>query len=106
MFESSVSLLDKKGKPWHFINFFEGALEEAGISVWVDESALMPGAAYLKEIGEAIVTCRAFIVLLSDASVKSKYCQVRSLGIVVKRGCKNATLCLVFVSRMVGGYLS
>nr|CAB3250471.1 G patch domain-containing protein 3 [Phallusia mammillata] len=53
----------------------KGTLEKAGVSVWVDESALTPGAVFLREIGEAIVASRLFIVLLSADSVQSKYCQ-------------------------------
>ena len=56
--------------------FFAGALEANDISVWVDESGLTAGAVYLREIGEAIVASKLFIILLSTSSVQSKYCQV------------------------------
>ncbi|XP_078481634.1 uncharacterized protein LOC144742654 [Ciona intestinalis] len=50
-------------------------LEGSGLTVWVDEAALTPGSVFLREIGEAIVASRLFIVLLSGDSVQSKYCQ-------------------------------
>nr|XP_039256889.1 uncharacterized protein LOC120333624 isoform X1 [Styela clava] len=50
-------------------------LEKADITVWVDETGLSPGTSYLREIGEAIVDSYAFLVLLSQDSVQSKYCQ-------------------------------
>ena len=56
--------------------YYLAALEAEGISVWVDENAIAPGTAFLREIGEAIVASRIFIVLLSNDSVQSKYCQV------------------------------
>ena len=52
-----------------------GALIRAGLSVWNDEN-LSPGDVYLRAIGEAIVSSKVFVILLSSTSVKSKYCQV------------------------------
>lgn len=51
------------------------ALEQNGISVWVDVSGLQAGVDFLSKIGEAIIDCKLFLSLLSASSVKSKYVQ-------------------------------
>merc|ERR1712136_103090 len=40
-----------------------------------NDERLVPGDVYLRAIGEAIVSAKTFIILLSSKSVKSKYCQ-------------------------------
>lgn len=64
----------------HFI--LPDLLSSAGLTVWVDETGLAPGAAYLREIGEAILDSLIFLVLLSRDSVVSKYCQVNMSPII------------------------
>ncbi|XP_070573272.1 uncharacterized protein [Ptychodera flava] len=51
------------------------SLESSGVSVWVDEVGLGAGVEFLSKIGQAIVDAKAFLSLLSEKSVKSKYCK-------------------------------
>ncbi len=53
----------------------KGALEEAGIKVWVDEVGLKAGVEFFNKIGQAIVDAKLFLSLLSTKSVISKYCK-------------------------------
>jgi TolB-like protein len=46
-------------------------LASAGLSVWIDRSGLEVSTSWSKEIVQAINECKAFIVLLSQASVES-----------------------------------
>jgi len=46
-------------------------LGSAGLSVWIDQSALAASTSWSAEIVDAITNCRAFIVLLSPNSIES-----------------------------------
>src|SRR5258708_4000767 len=46
-------------------------LASAGLSVWIDQSNLEVSASWSKEIVQAINDCKAFVVLLSPASLES-----------------------------------
>lgn len=50
-------------------------LEKDNISVWVDTTNLGAGVDFLKKIGQAIIECQLFISIVSETSIKSKYCQ-------------------------------
>jgi adenylate cyclase len=46
-------------------------LASAGLSVWIDKSALNAASSWSKEIVQAINECRVFVVLLSPSSLES-----------------------------------
>jgi TolB-like protein/cytochrome c-type biogenesis protein CcmH/NrfG len=46
-------------------------LASAGLSVWIDQSALNAAASWSKEIVQAINGCKVFVVLLSPSSLES-----------------------------------
>ncbi|ELU15118.1 hypothetical protein CAPTEDRAFT_228584 [Capitella teleta] len=50
-------------------------LEQHGISVWVDLTGLTAGVDFLSTIGQAIIESKMFISLLSENTIKSRYCQ-------------------------------
>jgi len=47
-------------------------LSSAGLSVWIDKQGIGAATSWSGEIVDAIDNCRAFIVLLSPSSAKSK----------------------------------
>ncbi|KAI0230421.1 hypothetical protein LSAT2_019216 [Lamellibrachia satsuma] len=51
------------------------SLEANGIRVWVDVTGLKAGVDFLSKIGQAIIDSKMFVCLLSESSIKSKYCQ-------------------------------
>ncbi|XP_067932665.1 uncharacterized protein [Watersipora subatra] len=51
------------------------ALEAHNISVWVDFVGLNAGVDFLNKIGQAIIDSKMFITLLTERTVKSKFCQ-------------------------------
>ncbi|XP_064619973.1 uncharacterized protein LOC135483234 [Lineus longissimus] len=51
------------------------ALEENGISVWVDMVGLKAGVDFLSKIGQAIIDAKVFLSLVTEYSVQSKYCR-------------------------------
>lgn len=46
-------------------------LKRRGISIWIDKEGISGASQWSKEIAEAIVSCKAFLVLLSSDSVRS-----------------------------------
>lgn len=52
---------------------FSRQLEEAGVSIWLDEKQLVPGDSIAGEISRAIDVADAVLILLSDASTKSRW---------------------------------
>lgn len=50
-----------------------GWLERAGLKVWYDATHLSAGAKIASELGEAIVQCRSALVVMSKASVESRW---------------------------------
>ncbi|KAK2177786.1 hypothetical protein NP493_578g02004 [Ridgeia piscesae] len=51
------------------------SLAANGIRVWVDVTGLKAGVDFLSKIGQAIIDSKMFVCLLSESSIKSKYCQ-------------------------------
>src|SRR5882724_1466291 len=47
-------------------------LISAGLSVWIDQSGIDVATSWSAEIFDAIESCKAFIVMLSPASIASK----------------------------------
>lgn len=58
-----------------FMRKIKGALEDSGVTVWVDESDLSAGAEFLSKIGQAIIDAKLFLTILSPTSLDSKYCK-------------------------------
>ncbi|MBI3537854.1 MAG: RDD family protein [Chloroflexi bacterium] len=48
------------------------SLEEYGITAWIDQSAMIAGDAWRRQIVEAIKSCRAFLLILSPHSIASE----------------------------------
>jgi TolB-like protein len=48
-------------------------LKRRGITVWIDKEGIGGATSWSKEIAEAILSCKAFLVLLSNDSVKSEH---------------------------------
>lgn len=57
------------------IYIFPARLEDAGISVWVDSTGLRSGVDFLSKIGQAIIDAKLFVSLVSEKSLKSKFCR-------------------------------
>ncbi|MBQ7546208.1 MAG: toll/interleukin-1 receptor domain-containing protein [Clostridia bacterium] len=49
------------------------ALEQAGFSCWMDKGSIPFGSSYAAEIENAIRSCDAFVLILSDAAMHSKW---------------------------------
>src|SRR6516225_8795530 len=47
-------------------------LSSAGLSVWIDQQGIGAATSWSKEIVNAVDVCKAFVVMLSSASVESK----------------------------------
>lgn len=47
-------------------------LSEAGLAVWDPEQELLPGAEWTSELGEALESASAFVVLISPEAMKSR----------------------------------
>jgi hypothetical protein len=56
-----------------FVRQIAEGIEEAGFKVWLDERELMPGDAVAGRISEALANSRAVIVVVSEASIRSKW---------------------------------
>ena len=50
-------------------------LQSAGYSVWLDTQDIATGSDWHSAIGDGLFDCRAFVALLSDRYIQSKYCQ-------------------------------
>ncbi|HEX8526855.1 TIR domain-containing protein [Allosphingosinicella sp.] len=53
-------------------------LEERGLRVWIAPRDVRPGRDYSEQLQEAIETCAAFVVLVSDRANKSPYVRVET----------------------------
>ncbi|PIK55029.1 hypothetical protein BSL78_08077 [Apostichopus japonicus] len=58
-----------------FMRKIKSALEDTGVTVWVDESDLSAGAEFLSKIGQAIIDAKLFLAILSPTSLASRYCK-------------------------------
>lgn len=54
------------------IDEIAGALENAGIEVWIDRSGITGGSSYADAIGAAIRKCDAFLLCVSPAALASR----------------------------------
>ena len=45
------------------------------MSVWVDSTGLRSGVDFLSKIGQAIIDAKLFVSLVSEKSLKSKFCR-------------------------------
>lgn len=50
-------------------------LQSAGYSVWLDTQDIATGSDWHSAIGDGLFACRAFVALLSDRYIQSKYCR-------------------------------
>ena len=50
-------------------------LQSAGYSVWLDTQDIATGSDWHSAIGDGLFDCRAFVALLSDRYIQSKYCR-------------------------------
>jgi len=48
-----------------------GALRSLGFSTWTFEEDSVPGLSYLEQVYEAVIACRAFLLMASKISVRS-----------------------------------
>lgn len=58
---------------YSFANLLKRALENLGLSVWIDERILQPGDELPNELGRGIGQCKVGVVLVSSASIQSKW---------------------------------
>lgn len=56
-----------------FARYLRAQLESNGFRVWMDEQRLHPGADWWDEIEQNIITCSAFMVVMSPNSAHSKW---------------------------------
>ena len=52
-----------------------GALERAGVPVWIDRDGIHGGESYAAEIADAIEHCAAFALMTSAAALASRNCK-------------------------------
>ena len=54
-----------------FASALSSELERRGLSVWLDQKNLLPGDNWSLEVGKALATSRAMVVLISPESMRS-----------------------------------
>lgn len=56
-----------------FVRRLAGRIRKAGFDVWLDELEVLPGDSIPARLAYALVSCRVVIVVISEASLKSKW---------------------------------